>query len=92
MSKNPLNRQQQIAEIENDWANNPRWKGVKRGYTAEDVVRLRGSMHIEHTLAKRGAEKLWDKINGGSKKGYVNAFGAISAGQAMQQAKAGLEA
>ena len=92
MSKNPLNRQQQIAEIEKDWANNPRWKGVKRGYTAEDVVRLRGSMHIEHTLAKRGAEKLWDKINGGSKKGYVNAFGAISAGQAMQQAKAGLEA
>ena len=92
MSKNPLNRQQQIAEIEKDWANNPRWKGVKRGYTAEAVVRLRGSMHIEHTLAKRGAEKLWDKINGGSKKGYVNAFGAISAGQAMQQAKAGLEA
>ena len=49
MSKNPLNRQQQIAEIEKDWTNNPRWKGVKRGYTAEDVVRLRGSMHIEHT-------------------------------------------
>jgi isocitrate lyase len=47
---------------------------------------------IEHTLAKRGAEKLWDKVNGGAKKGYVNAFGAISAGQAMQQAKAGLEA
>jgi len=87
MSKNPLNRQQQIAEIEKDWATNPRWKGVKRGYTAEDVVRLRGSMHIEHTLAKRGAEKLWDKINGGSKKGYVNAFGAISAGQACSRPK-----
>ena len=87
-----LSRQQQIDALEKDWATNPRWKGVKRGYTAADVVRLRGSMNIEHTLAKRGAEKLWDKINGGAKKGYVNAFGAISAGQAMQQAKAGLEA
>ena len=65
---------------------------MKRGYSAADVVRLRGSLPIEYTLAKRGAEKLWDKINGGAKKGYVNAFGAISAGQAMQQAKAGLEA
>ena len=87
-----LSREQQIAALEKDWATNPRWKGVKRGYSAADVVRLRGSINIEHTLAKRGAEKLWDKINGGSKKGYVNAFGAISAGQAMQQAKAGLEA
>ncbi len=47
----------------------PRWKGVKRGYTAADVVRLRGSLQPEHTLAKRGAEKLWEKINGGAKKG-----------------------
>jgi hypothetical protein len=83
MSKTPQSREQQIAAIEKDWADNPRWKGVKRGYSAADVVRLRGSMHIEHTLAQRGAEKLWDKINGGSKKGYVNAFGAISAGQAI---------
>jgi len=87
-----LSREQQIAALEKDWATNPRWKGVKRGYSAADVVRLRGSMPIEHTLAKRGAEKLWEKVNGGAKKGYVNAFGAISAGQAMQQAKAGLEA
>ncbi|RPE65094.1 isocitrate lyase [Tibeticola sediminis] len=87
-----MTREQQIAALEQDWATNPRWKGVKRGYTAADVVRLRGSVHIEHTLAKRGAEKLWAKINGGAKKGYVNAFGAITAGQAMQQAKAGLEA
>ena len=87
-----LSREQQIAALEKDWANNPRWKGVKRGYSAADVVRLRGSLQPEHTLAKRGAEKLWAKINGDSKKGYVNAFGAISAGQAMQQAKAGLEA
>ena len=64
-----------------DWATKPRWKGVKRGYSAADVVRLRGSLPIEYTLAKRGAEKLWDKINGGAKKGYVNAFGAITAGK-----------
>ena len=85
-------RKAQIAALEKDWATNPRWKGIKRGYSAEDVVRLRGSLPIEHTLARRGAETLWAKINGGSKKGYVNAFGAITAGQAMQQAKAGLEA
>lgn len=87
-----LSRAQQIAALEKDWAQNPRWKGVKRGYGAADVVRLRGSLQVEHTLARRGAERLWDKINGGATKGYVNAFGAISAGQAMQQAKAGMEA
>jgi isocitrate lyase len=85
-------RQQQIAALEKDWAENPRWKGIQRGYSAEDVVRLRGSVNIEHTLARRGAEKLWSLVNGGAAKGYVNAFGAITAGQAMQQAKAGLEA
>ena len=87
-----LTREQQIAALEKDWAENPRWKLVKRGYSAADVVRLRGSLQPEHTLAQRGAETLWNKVNGGAKKGYVNAFGAISAGQAMQQAKAGLEA
>ena len=76
-----LSREQQIAALEKDWAQNPRWKSVKRGYTAADVVRLRGSLQPEYTLAKRGAEKLWDKINGGAKKGYVNAFGAITAGR-----------
>jgi len=85
-------REQQIAALEKDWAENPRWQGVKRGYTAADVVRLRGSLQPEYTLAQRGAKVLWDKVNGGAKKGYVNAFGAITAGQAMQQAKAGLEA
>jgi isocitrate lyase len=87
-----LTREQQIAALEKDWAENPRWKLVKRGYSAADVVRLRGSLQPEYTLAREGAEKLWAKINGGAKKGYVNAFGAITAGQAMQQAKAGLEA
>ena len=87
-----LSREQQIAALEKDWAQNPRWKSVKRGYSAADVVRLRGSLQPEYTLAQRGAEKLWELVNGGAKKGYVNAFGAITAGQAMQQAKAGLEA
>ncbi len=85
-------RKAQAAALAKDWAENPRWKGIKRGYSAEDVVRLRGTFPIEYTVAKRGAEKLWSLVNGSSKKGYVNAFGAITAGQAMQQAKAGLEA
>ncbi|MDD5392077.1 MAG: isocitrate lyase [Thiothrix sp.] len=87
-----MTREAQIAALEKDWAENPRWANVKRTYSASDVVRLRGSLQVDHTLAKRGAAKLWDLVNGGAKKGYVNAFGAISAGQAMQQAKAGLEA
>jgi isocitrate lyase len=87
-----MNREEQIKALEKDWAENPRWANVKRSYTAEDVVRLRGSVQPEHTFARRGAEKLWELVNGKAKKGYVNAFGAITAGQAMQQAKAGLEA
>jgi isocitrate lyase len=85
-------RQEQIAELEKDWAENPRWKGVRRDYTAEDVVRLRGSVQPEYTYAKRGAAKLWELVNGSSKKGYVNCMGALTGGQAMQQAKAGIEA
>jgi len=87
-----MSRQEAIAALEKEWAENPRWANVKRGYTAEDVVRLRGSVQPEYTYARNGAEKLWEKVNGTAKKGYVNAFGAITAGQAMQQAKAGLEA
>mgnify|MGYP003351896513 CR=1 FL=1 len=83
-----LSREQQIAALEKEWATNPRWKGIKRGYSAADVVRLRGSMPIDYTLAKRGADKLWEKVNGGAKKGYVNAFGAITAGQAGATADA----
>lgn len=85
-------REEQIQALEKDWAENPRWANVKRGYSAEDVVRLRGSVQPEYTLARKGAEQLWEKVNGTATKGYVNAFGAITAGQAMQQAKAGLEA
>ena len=86
------NRAEEIAYIKTDWAENPRWKGVIRNYSAEDVVRLRGSMKIENTLATQGAEKLWDLVNGGAKKGYVNALGTLTGGQAIQQAKAGMEA
>ncbi|HEY4582055.1 MAG TPA: isocitrate lyase [Lysobacter sp.] len=82
-------REQQIAALQNDWDTNPRWKGVVRNYTAEDVVRLRGSLQIEHTLAKRGAEKLWNLVNN---EPFVNALGALTGNQAMQQVKAGLKA
>jgi isocitrate lyase len=82
-------RDQQAAALEKDWASNPRWKGIKRGYSAADVVRLRGSLPIEHTLAKRGAEKLWSMIN---TEPFVNTLGALTGNQAMQQVKAGLKA
>ena len=84
-----MTREQQVAALQKDWDTNPRWKGIKRGYTAEDVVRLRGSLQIEHTLAKRGAEKLWNLINN---EPFVNALGALTGNQAMQQVKAGLKA
>ncbi|HEY0589961.1 MAG TPA: isocitrate lyase [Pseudoduganella sp.] len=82
-------RAEQIAALQHDWDTNPRWKGVTRTYTAEDVVRLRGSLVVEHTLAKRGAEKLWDLVNN---EPFVNALGALTGNQAMQQVKAGLKA
>ncbi|MES2975960.1 MAG: isocitrate lyase [Pseudomonadota bacterium] len=84
-----LTRDQQIAALEKDWAENPRWKGIKRGYSAADVVRLRGSIPIEHTLAKRGSEKLWTLLN---TEPFVNTLGALTGNQAMQQVKAGLKA
>ncbi len=78
-----------IRAITEDWDENPRWRGVKRDYTAEDVCRLRGSLQIEHTLASRGAEKLWRLL---TTRPYVNTLGALTGNQAMQQVKAGLEA
>lgn len=57
---------QQVAALKKDWAENPRWNNITRPYTAEDVVRLRGSVQVEYTLAKRGAEKLWQLLNGGA--------------------------
>ncbi len=82
-------RELEAQRLQKDWNESPRWKGVKRGYTAEDVVRLRGSVAVEHTLAKRGAEKLWRSI---SDEPFVNALGALTGNQAMQQVKAGLKA
>ena len=71
----PVSREDQIAALEKDWATNPRWKGIKRGYSAADVVRLRGSFPIEHTLARRGAEKLWNLLH---TEAYVNTLGALT--------------
>ncbi len=82
-------REQEIAALKKDWAENPRWNGLKRGYTAEDVVRLRGSLKIEYTLAKTGAEKLWKMCN---ERPFVNSLGALTGNQAMQQVKAGVPA
>ena len=82
-------REQQIQALNKDWAENPRWKGTKRNYTAEEVVNLRGSVQIDHTLAKRGSEKLWNLLH---TEPFVNALGALTGNQAMQQVKAGLKA
>ncbi|ATJ86369.1 isocitrate lyase [Ralstonia solanacearum] len=84
-----MSRELEVKKLQQEWDTNPRWKGIKRGYTAEDVVRLRGSLQIEHTLARRGAEKLWSLINN---EPFVNALGALTGNQAMQQVKAGLKA
>ena len=77
------------AELKKEWETSPRWKGTTRGYKAEDVVRLRGTVAIEHSLARLGAEKLWRYVN---EKPFVNALGAMTGNQAMQQVKAGLDA
>lgn len=72
-----------------DWKNNARWKGVLRPYSPDDVLRLRGSIHIEHTLARMGAERLWELLR---TEPYVNALGALTGNQAVQQVQAGLKA
>jgi isocitrate lyase len=84
--KNTLPTAEQIAL---DWKNNPRWAGVQRNYSAEDVARLRGTVNVEHSLARRGAERLWKSLH---KEDFVNALGALTGNQAMQQVKAGLQA
>ncbi len=85
-----MSREEQIKQLEKDWAENPRWADVTRDYTAADVVRLRGSVQEEYTIATLGAKKLWDLVN--DKDSYVNCMGAITAGQAMQQVKGGIKA
>ncbi|MCC8459994.1 isocitrate lyase [Photorhabdus aegyptia] len=86
-----ISRTQQIAQLEQEWKSD-RWNGIIRPYSAEDVVKLRGSVNPEHTLAQFGAKKLWELLHGKAKKGYVNSLGALTGGQALQQAKAGIEA
>ncbi len=84
-----ISKQQQIDELITDWLANPRWQHVSRPYTAEEVVNLRGSVNIEYTLAKLGAEKLWEGIEG---KDAVCALGAMTGNQAIQEVEAGLNA
>jgi len=75
-------------QIERDWENNPRWDGITRDYTADDVLRLRGSIDVEHTLAHMGADRLWHLLND---EPYVTALGALTGNQAIQQVRAGLK-
>ena len=79
------------AEIQKDWDENPRWNNVTRDYTAEQVAELQGNVVEEHTLARRGAEILWDAVNEEG-DGYINALGALTGNQAVQQVRAGLKA
>jgi isocitrate lyase len=76
-------------ELRRNWSASPRWRGIERGYSADDVVRLRGSIAVEHSIARLTAEKLWRYLN---EKPLVNALGALTGNQAMQQVKAGLDA
>ncbi len=82
-------RELETQKLQKEWSENPRWKGIQRGYEAQEVIRLRGSVAIEHTLAKRGSEKLWKLLQ---QEPFVNALGALTGNQAMQQVKAGLKA
>ena len=84
-----MSKEGEIKKLEQDWTENARWQGVTRDYTAADVVRLRGSVQIEHTLARRGAEKLWKLVN---EEDYINCLGAVTGGQAVQQVKGGIKA
>ncbi len=78
-----------IASLETEWRSNPRWEGVIRPYSASDVARLRGSIHIEHTIARLGAERLWNLLH---EEPYLLALGAVTGNQAIQQVQAGLRA
>jgi len=82
-------RECQIRNLQQQWSDSARWHGINRPYSAEDVVKLRGSVQVQHTLAQLGAEKLWHLLN---HQPYINALGAMTGNQAMQQVKAGLKA
>src|ERR1700728_2513287 len=94
--EHPLGEQERVAQyalahaaMNQDWRTNPRWKGTTRPYTPEDVLRLRGSIHIGHTLARMGAERLWELLQTDP---YIHALGAMTGNQAVQQVQAGLKA
>ncbi len=91
MSDEERTAQQALAQecMEYEWVTNPRWKGAERPYKAEDVLRLRGSIHVEHSLARLGAERFWELLQS---EPYVNALGAVTGNQAVQQVQAGLKA
>ncbi|HEY2519780.1 MAG TPA: isocitrate lyase [Streptosporangiaceae bacterium] len=80
---------EQASQLRSQWQEDPRWADVQRTYTAEDVIRLRGSVHEEHTLARLGAERLWRLLHS---EDYVNSLGALTGNQAVQQVRAGLKA
>ena len=84
-----LTNQERIQAIQQDWDTNPRWNNVKRNYTAEDVIKLRGSLDVEYTFAKNGAKKLWEGLNS---KEYMAGLGALNGNQAIQEVEAGLNA
>ena len=89
MSTNGHNSNREVADLERSWSADPRWAGIKRDYTASDVVKLRGSLRVEHTIAKVGAERLWDML---TTDPYLTTFGALNGSQAVQMVKAGLKA
>ncbi len=84
-----LNRPLDAAAMARDWEGNPRWRGIQRPFTSQDVVRLRGTLQVEHTLARMGADRLWRLLHD---EPYINALGAMTGCQALQQVKAGLQA
>lgn len=84
-----MTQQERVAALSKDWSTNPRWKGITRPYSAEEVVKLQGSVQIEYTLAKNGAERLWEKLNN---QDWVAGLGALTGNQAVQEVTAGLEA
>lgn len=84
-----MKNQEQIRQLEQDWLENPRWKGVERPYSAEEVLKLRGSYQLDYTIAKMMSEKLWEKLNN---QDFVAGLGALTGNQAVQEVDAGLEA
>ena len=90
----PGDQTQTAAELAAEWAADPRWNGIRRDYTADDVVALRGPVREDATLARRGAQRLWESVQANSEnpEHWIAALGALTGNQAVQQVRAGLEA